>query len=231
MLITVIIPCYNEKNTILRVIEKINRLRLNIQIIVVDDFSTDGSRELLKKNKKINKLIFNKKNLGKGGAIQKAKKYVKGKIVIIQDADLEYSPNDYKKLIIPIKRKFSNVVYGSRVLNKKRYYKNKFTSNFRVFGNHILTIISNLINNQNLTDAHTCYKVFNSKIFKKIKLNENGFGFCSEITTKCSLMNEKILEVPISYKGRGYKQGKKIRIIDAFISLAALVKYRYFFKY
>jgi dolichol-phosphate mannosyltransferase len=228
-MITVIIPCYNEVKTINIIIDKVYKQKLKKQIIVVDDFSTDGTREILKKKlkKKIDKIIFHNRNYGKGAAINSAKKFVKGNIIIIQDADLEYSPKDFNKLVKPIKEKEYKVVYGSRVLGKNRYFENEFSSIFRVFANHILTIISNILNNQNLTDAHTCYKVFDTKIFKKIKLKEKGFSFCPEVTTKISLLNEKIKEVPISYKGRDYSEGKKINFKDGFIALKTLLKYRF----
>ena len=228
-MITVIIPCYNEVKTINTIIDKVYKQKLKKQIIVVDDFSTDGTREILKKKlkKKIDKIIFHSRNYGKGAAINSAKKFIKGNIIIIQDADLEYSPKDYNKLVKPIKEKEYKVVYGSRVLGKNRYFENEFSSIFRVFANHILTIISNILNNQNLTDAHTCYKVFDTKIFKKIKLKEKGFSFCPEVTTKVSLLNEKIKEVPISYKGRDYSEGKKINFKDGFIALKTLLKYRF----
>ena len=209
--LTIIIPVYNEKKTILKIIDKIKNLKkLSKQIIVVDDYSIDGTREILLKNKnKIDLLLLHKKNQGKGAAIQTAQKHVKGKYVIIQDADLEYNPRDYFKLIKPIKEKKFMVVYGSRVLNKKRYGAKGFTSKARILGNHILTIFSNILNNQNLTDAHTCYKVFSSKVFNKIILKENGFEFCPEITTKVAKLNLKIEELPISYIGRTYNDGKK----------------------
>ena len=228
-MITVIIPCYNEVKTINIIIDKVYKQKLKKQIIVVDDYSTDGTRKILKKKlrKKIDKIILHNKNYGKGAAINSAKKFIKGNIIIIQDADLEYSPKDFNKLIKPIMDKKYNVVYGSRVLGKNRYFENEFSSIFRVFANHILTIISNILNNQNLTDAHTCYKVFDTKIFKKIKLKEKGFSFCPEVTTKISLLNEKIKEVPISYKGRDYSEGKKINFKDGFIALKTLLKYRF----
>ena len=228
-ILTVIIPVYNETNTIVKIIDQILKTKIKKQIIVVDDCSTDGSKEKIIKNKrKINKIIFHKKNLGKGAAIRTAQKYIKGKLVIIQDADLEYDPKDYKKLIKPIIEKKSLAVYGSRVLGKKRYMTNDFTSLMRVFFNHILTIISNFLNGQKLTDAHTCYKVFDSKLFKKIKLNENGFAFCPEVTTKISKLNIDIIEIPISYKGRTYKQGKKISYLDGAMAIFALIKYKFF---
>jgi dolichol-phosphate mannosyltransferase len=228
--LTVIIPVYNEKKTILKIIKKIKNLKkLSKQIIVVDDNSIDGTREILLKNKnKIDLLLLHKKNQGKGAAIQTAQKHVRGKYVIIQDADLEYNPRDYFKLIKPIKEKKFMVVYGSRVLNKKRYESKGFTSKVRILGNHILTIFSNILNNQNLTDAHTCYKVFSSKVFNKIILKENGFEFCPEITTKVAKLNLKIEELPISYIGRTYNEGKKIKAIHALGALLSLIRYRFF---
>jgi dolichol-phosphate mannosyltransferase len=227
--LTIIIPVYNEKKTILKIINKIKSLKkLSKQIIVVDDYSIDGTREILLKNKnKIDLLLLHRKNQGKGAAIQTAQKHVKGKYVIIQDADLEYNPRDYFKLIKPIKEKKFMVVYGSRVLNKNRYRSNGFTSKVRILGNHILTIFSNLINNQNLTDAHTCYKVFSSKVFNKIILKENGFEFCPEITTKISNLNINIYEVPISYRGRDYSEGKKITYFDGIKAIYALFNYKF----
>jgi len=228
-ILTIIIPVYNETNTIVKIIDQILKIKIKKQIIVVDDCSTDGSKEKIIKNKrKIHKIVFHKKNLGKGAAIRTAQKYIKGKLVIIQDADLEYNPKDYKKLIKPIIKKKSLAVYGSRVLGKKRYMTNDFTSLMRVFFNHILTIISNFLNRQRLTDAHTCYKVFDSKLFKKIKLNENGFAFCPEVTTKISKLKIDITEIPISYKGRTYKQGKKISYYDGVMAIFALIKYKFF---
>ena len=157
-IITIIIPCYNEIKTIGLIIDRINELKnLNKQIIVVDDCSVDGTTNYIKQKliNKIDKLILHNQNQGKGAAIKSAQQYVTGDVVIIQDADLEYSPEDYYELIHPIINNNCKVVYGSRVLNKKRYLEKNFTSIFRIFANHILTVISNLINNQNLTDAHT----------------------------------------------------------------------------
>jgi glycosyltransferase involved in cell wall biosynthesis len=226
-ILTIIIPCYNEIATIEKIINKIREQKISKQIILVDDYSIDGTKELIKKKlyKKIDKVIFHKKNFGKGACIKSAIKYSVGKIILIQDADLEYSPKDYVKLIKPILKKKTNVVYGSRVLKKQRYTNNNFSSVFRVFANHILTICSNLINDQKLTDAHTCYKVLKKEIFDKIKLEEKGFSFCPELTTKISLLNENILEVPIRYKGRSYKEGKKISIIDGLRAVYCLIKY------
>jgi dolichol-phosphate mannosyltransferase len=231
MVLTVIIPCFNEKKTIKKIIERIKKQKIRTQIIVVDDFSTDGSREILTKylKSKIDKLVLHNKNLGKGAAIISAKKFIKGKYTIIQDADLEYNPKDIIKMYNYIKKKNLDVVYGSRVLNKNKFENTKnFTHLIRIWGNTFLTNVSNFINNQNLTDAHTCYKLFKSSIFKKIKLVENGFSFCPEITTKLSKKNFKIYEIPISYKGRTYNEGKKITSYDGLEALYSLIRYRFF---
>ena len=230
-MLSVIIPVYNEKNTVKKIINKILKLKnLKIQIIIVDDGSTDGTTKILKNInlEKVHKVIYCKSNFGKGHAIKLAQPHIKGEFVIIQDADLEYSPNDFKKILDVFKEKKNKVVYGSRVLNTNRYLDNNFTSNLRVLANHGLTLLSNIINNQNLTDAHTCYKAFNSKVFKKIKLLENGFSFCPEITTKISKLKIKITEIKISYNGRSFKEGKKISIIDGFTAIKTLIKYRFF---
>jgi glycosyltransferase involved in cell wall biosynthesis len=194
----------------------------------VNDASYDGSTNILNKNKnKISKLIHHKKNLGKGAAIKSAQKFVKGNVVIIQDADLEYDPKDYYKLLYFINNGYK-VVYGSRVLGRNRYLLKNFSSIIRIFFNHILTILSNLLNNQKLTDAHTCYKMFTSDIFLKIKLEENDFSFCPEITTKIGLKKINIKEVRITYNGRNYNEGKKIRLIDGIKAIITLFKYRFF---
>ena len=230
--VTIIIPVCNEKNYIDKIIKKIkNNVYFNKQIIVVDDYSSDGTRQMIKKIKNIDKIIFHKKNLGKGAAIKSAIPFIKGNIVAIQDADLEYNPMDLNKLIKIMIAKDLRVIYGSRVLKKKRYNSDIFISNFRIFGNHVLTIISNFLNNQKLTDAHTCYKVFKSDIFMKLNLQENDFAFCPEVTTKISLLNETITEVPISYKGRTIEEGKKIQFYDAIRALITILKYKYFVKF
>ena len=226
-LLYIIIPYFNEKNNIKKIIKKILQIKkIKKQIIVVDDKSTDGSvKKILKFKKRIDKIFLHKKNKGKGACIKTAKKYIKGDIVIIQDADLEYYPSDYYKLIRPIINKKSKVVYGSRVLgkSKKQLKVNFYNPDIRVFGNYILTKISNFLNNQNLTDAHTCYKVFDAKLFKSLHLKENDFAFCPEITSLISKKKIKILELPIKYKGRSIEDGKKIRFLDAIKALKTLL--------
>tara|TARA_B100001559_G_scaffold289250_1_gene267478 strand:- start:119 stop:823 length:705 start_codon:yes stop_codon:yes gene_type:complete len=231
-MLTVIVPVYNERKFLSIILNKLIKLKIKkLQIIVVDDGSNDGSTEILKKrflkNKKISKIIFHKKNSGKGSAIKSAKKFIKGKYVVIQDADLEYDPKDLIRIYSYIKKYKFKVVYGSRVLNKNKYQNTKnFTHLIRIWGNVFLTFVSNIINNQNLTDAHTCYKMFETKIFKKLNLKEKGFAFCPEVTTKLSKKNYKIIEIPISYKGRTYDKGKKITSIDGLVALICLIKYR-----
>ena len=231
ILVSIVIPCYNEKNTILNIVKKIRKVKnIKKQIVLVDDCSTDGTKEIIKNNvaKYVDKVIYHKKNMGKGAAIHSSLKFLKGDIALIQDADLEYDPRDYAKLLKPIIAHKFLVVYGSRVLGLNRYVDGNFTSLFRVFANHALTTFSNIINNQNLTDAHTCYKVFHFSVLKKIKLQEKGFSFCPEITTKISNLGIEIKEVPISYYGRTVKDGKKISIFDGLHALFTTIKYKFF---
>jgi dolichol-phosphate mannosyltransferase len=230
-LLSIIIPCFNEEKTIKKLIKKILKVKnINKQIIIVNDGSSDKSFKIINSlRSKIDIIINHKNNLGKGSCIKSAKNKIKGNIVLIQDADLEYDPKDYPKLIDPIQKKKYKIVYGSRVLNKNRFENlDNFTHWVRIFANYILTKINNIINNQNLSDAHTCYKVFDSKIFKKIKLVENDFAFCPEATTKISNLGYKIYEVPISYKGRAYSEGKKITFKDGIKAIFTIIKYKFF---
>lgn len=228
--LTIIIPVYNEIKTIEKLLNRVFKINIKKQIIVIDDASIDGTSKILKKyKKKIDKLITHKINKGKGAAIKSAQKYIRGKYTAIQDADLEYKPTDLLKILNYIKKKKLNVVYGSRVLNKNKFKNTKnFTHLVRIWGNIFLTKVSNIINNQSLTDAHTCYKVFRSDIFSKIKLQEKGFAFCPEVTTKIAKKNYLINEISISYNGRTYLEGKKINSFDGLIALYCLLKYRYF---
>lgn len=231
MILTIIIPVYNEIKTIEHIIKKIISInKIKKQIILVDDCSNDGTSELIKEKLSsiVDKVIFHNKNLGKGAAIISAKEYIKGDIVIIQDADLEYDPNDYQKIIDPIISNNAQIVYGSRVLGKNRYAQDNFTSNFRVFCNHILTLLTNILYNQKLTDAHTCYKAFKANIFLNLILKEKDFAFCPEVTAKVSKKGFKIIEVPINYFGRSYNEGKKISFLDGFRAVIVLLRYRIF---
>jgi dolichol-phosphate mannosyltransferase len=228
MKLSIIIPLFNEKNTIVKLLSLIEeQTQIDKQIIIVNDCSEDSSLDLVNNFKFLSEylILSHYKNLGKGACIKTAQKHIKGDIVLIQDADLEYRPSDYYKLIAPIVNNKTNVVYGSRVLLRSRYANNNFTSFIRIFINHILTIMSNVLNNQKLTDAHTCYKVCKKSIFKKINLAENGFAFCPEFTSKISNLGEEIIEVPIDYFGRSYAEGKKIKSIDGIKAVTALIKY------
>ena len=228
MKISIIIPCYNEVNTIEKIISKILEIKdLNFEIILVDDYSTDGTRNLIneKIKEKINKVIFNDKNYGKGFSIREGIKASSGDIILIQDADLEYTPKDYKKLIKPIIDGNADVVYGSRFIGSSEKRVLYF---WHTVGNKILTILSNIFTNLNLTDMEVCYKVFKSDIIKNIKLEENRFGFEPEITAKISKKNLRIFEVGISYFGRKYVEGKKITWRDGFSAIRCILKYNLF---
>lgn len=230
MLISIIIPIYNEEKIIKKLLIKVNSVKkIKKEIILINDGSTDNTLKILKRDckKLYTKIISYKKNMGKGYACRMGINKCSGDIIIIQDGDLEYNPRDYHKLINPILNNKTNIVYGSRVLKGgKRVRPKTLSFKIRIFANHFLTFLSNILNNQNLTDAHTCYKVFKKKIIKKIKLNEDGFNFCPELTTKFSKINEKIIEVPIDYFGRTVEEGKKIRFFDGIRAIFCLIKYR-----
>ena len=227
-MISIIIPCYNESETIEIIIDKILAIKeFNIEIIIVDDFSSDGTIEILKTKiaKKVDKILFNEKNFGKGYCIRKGFEESKGDIILIQDADLEYNPNDYSKLLKPILNGDADVVYGSRFLGGE---EKRVLFFWHSLANKILTTISNMCSDINLTDMETCYKVFKSGIIKKISLEENRFGFEPEITAKIAKLKPRIYEVGISYHGRTYEEGKKIGLKDAFSALRCIIKYNFF---
>ena len=232
MKISIIIPVFNEAQTIFKILKKIKNIKnIRKEIIIVDDGSTDKTNYVIKKKCKglYNKLIRYKENKGKGYACRTGLKNVTGEIVIIQDADLEYDPKDYIKLIKPILIKKTKIVYGSRVLKGAvRTRPKSIDVVIRLAANYFLTFLSNLLNKHQLSDAHTCYKVFHSDLIKKIKLYENGFNFCPEITAQFSKINEEIYEVPINYYGRTHDQGKKIYFIDGIRAIYALFKYNIF---
>ena len=230
MKISVIIPCFNECSTVDKILDKVLKNKDFIyEIIIIDDFSTDGSREILKNipQDKIDHLILNEKNYGKGYSIRQGLKMATGDIILIQDADLEYDPNDYQKLINPILKDQADIVYGTRFMgsNEKRvlYF-------WHTLGNNFLTFISNMLTNLNLSDMECCYKVFKSEIIKNINLNENRFGFEPEITAKVSRLDVRIYEVGVSYHGRKYDQGKKITWKDGFSAIRCIFKYNLFYK-
>ena len=228
MLLSVLIPCFNEKNTIEKIVDKINKLeKLNLEIIVIDDNSFDGTKEILKNEikNKVSQIIFNEKNYGKGYCIKKGIEVATGEIILIQDADLEYDPKEYFKLIKPIKDGNADVVYGSRFIGGE---ERRILFFWHTVANKLLTLLSNMFTNLNLTDMETCYKVFKKDLMKKIDLKEKGFGFDPEITAKLSKQKPKIYEVGISYFGRTYEEGKKISLKDAFIVLKCIIIYNLF---
>ncbi len=227
--ISVVIPCYNEENTISQVIIKVEKSLLNLnidyEIIVVDDHSSDDSSNKLIEfeNQKKIKLFTHGQNFGKGAAIATGLKNISGEIILIQDADLEYDPDDYKKLILPFYEANADVVYGSRFLGGGKYVRIHFFWHY--VANKILTLLCNMIANLNLTDMETGYKLFRYEKIKDLKIKEKSFGFEPEITIKLAKKKSKFFEVPISYNGRSYKEGKKIGLKDAFVAVYCIFKY------
>ena len=231
MKLTIIIPVYNEIKSLNILLNRVLASKVKKQIIIIDDCSTDGSREEIinKFSNKVDKIILHEKNLGKGAAIISAKNYIKVDFVIIQDADLEYDPNQLELFMKEVENSKRCTLWfkSFKKINIKTY---KILAIKLEFGELLLTFISNIINKQNLTDAHTCYKMVRSDIFKKIELKEKGFAFCPELNTKLSNMNVKIHEIPIDYEGRTYKEGKKITAIDGLSAIKAIIKYKFFKK-
>ena len=228
MKVSVLIPCFNEKNTIEKIVDRINNLEnINLEIIVIDDNSNDGTTEILKNkiNEQVSQIIFNGKNHGKGYCIKKGIEGATGDIILIQDADLEYDPKEYYKLLKPIKDGNADVVYGSRFIGGD---ERRILFFWHTIANKLLTLLSNMFTNFNLTDMETCYKVFKKDLLKGIDLKENGFGFDPEITAKIAKQKPKIYEVGISYFGRTYEEGKKINLKDAFIVLKCIIIYNLF---
>jgi len=228
MKLSIIIPCFNEEKTISLIIEKILRSYTGEkEIIVIDDYSSDKTREILKTDlkDKIDKLILNTSNYGKGFSIREGINIAEGNIILIQDADLEYDPSDYVKLIKPIKNGDADVVYGSRFLGGEEKRVLYF---WHTLGNKFLTIFSNIFSNLNLTDMEVGYKLFKSEIIKDINLQENRFGFEPEITAKIAKKKIRIFEVGISYYGRKYSDGKKITWKDGISALRCILKYNLF---
>jgi len=227
MKLSIIIPCYNENSTIEKIIDKINNQKnFNKEIIVIDDCSNDGTTKILNNLKdKISHLSINEKNYGKGFCIKKGIEMATGDIVLIQDADLEYDPNDYEKLVRPIIDDNADVVYGSRFIGSDQKRVLFF---WHSLGNKFLTLLSNIFTNLNLTDMECCYKTFRSEILKGINLKENRFGFEPEITAKISKKDIRVYEVGIKYFGRKYSEGKKITWKDGFRAIYCIVYYNLF---
>ena len=228
MKISIIIPCFNEENTIEEIINRIiEQKETDKEIILIDDFSSDHTRKILKEKleDKIDKLILNERNFGKGYSIREGIKHAGGDCILIQDADLEYDPKDYKRLIKPIEKGVADVVYGSRFIGSE---EKRILYFWHMIGNKFLTILSNMFTNLNLSDMEVGYKVFRSEVLKKIDLEENRFGFEPEVTAKISKMNLRIYEIGINYYGRKYSEGKKITWRDGFSAIRCILFYNLF---
>lgn len=226
--ITVVVPCYNEINTIENVIAAIRDCGFKTEIILIDDCSTDGTRELIKEKlyKEVDKVLFHKVNLGKGAALRHGFARATGDLVIVQDSDLEYNPKEFDRLVEPFMNGNADVVYGSRYCKSGENYK--VDGFYHSLGNKMLTMASNIFSNLELTDMETCYKMFKREVIQSIKIEENRFGFEPEVTAKIAKKRCIIYEVPISYNPRTYMDGKKIGIKDAFRAFYCIAKYNLF---
>ena len=227
MRLSIVIPVFNERATLPALLESVARVSLDKEILIVDDGSTDGTREYLKDMAQHPgegvRVFFHDRNQGKGAALRTGFREVAGDIVIIQDADLEYDPQDYPALLKPILDGRADVVYGSRFLGGPH----RVLFFWHYLGNKILTLISNMLTNLNLSDMETCYKVFRSEVIKNLTFTSDGFAIEAEMTVKIARAGYRVYETPISYSGRDYSEGKKITWKDAFPTLWALVKHRF----
>ena len=226
MLLSIIIPVYNEAKTLRRIVDRVQETPYEKEIIIVDDGSTDGTREQLKEIQAPNiKSLFHEKNAGKGAAIRTGMQHASGDVFLIQDADMEYDPVDYPQLLEPIQTGKADVVFGSRFLGAGTHRVLYF---WHSLGNRVLTLLANMLNDLNMTDMETGYKVFTKEVANAIEVRSNRFGFEPEFTAKVARKNFRIYEVPISYHGRGYKEGKKITWRDGVAALFWIFRYRFF---
>jgi glycosyltransferase involved in cell wall biosynthesis len=223
--LSVLIPVYNERETVEEVVGRVRAVRADVEIICVDDFSTDGTRDVLQgllEGGQIDALVLHEKNQGKGAAIRSGVAKATGDAVIIQDADLEYDPNEYVRLIGPIEQGKADAVYGSRFAGEGPHRVLYF---WHYVGNKLLTLLSNMVTNLNLTDMETCYKMFRREVLESLEIEENRFGLEPEITAKLALGGWRIYEVGISYSGRTYAEGKKINWKDGVSAFRCILKY------
>jgi glycosyltransferase involved in cell wall biosynthesis len=228
MKVSIVIPCFNERNTIAQIVQNVRRAPIeNFEIIVVDDGSTDGTAEILRKDVSavVDRIIYQPRNSGKGAALRTGFAAATGEIILVQDADLEYDPNDYGSLLEPILAGHADVVYGSRFMGGRPHRVLYF---WHMIGNKFLTLLSNMFTNLNLTDVETGYKAFRTELLQKLDLRENGFGFEPEITARLARTHCRIYEVGVSYSGRTYTEGKKVNWKDGFRAIYAIVRYNLF---
>ena len=226
MKLSIVIPVYNEQATVREIIRRVRATDFDKEIIVVDDCSTDGTREVLRTMEGDGdlRILYHEKNLGKGAALRTGFGRVTGDIVIVQDADLEYDPGEYGRLIEPILQDKADVVFGSRFLGAPR----RVLYFWHMVANKTLTLFSNMMTNLNLTDMETCYKVFRREVIERISISSKRFGIEPELTAKVARLGVRIYEIPISYSGRTYIDGKKIGWKDAISAFFSILKYRFF---
>ena len=228
MKLSVVMPVYNEERTLEEIVGRVLETPYEKELILVDDGSKDRSREIMEELKAAHpdviRIIFHERNSGKGAALSTGFKEVQGDVVIIQDADLEYDPKDYGTLLRPIEEGKADVVYGSRFLGGAYARVHLF---WHYVGNRMLTLVSNMFTNLNLSDMETCYKVFRTDVARRLDIQSRTFAVEPEITAKIAKMRVRVYEVPISYAGRDYEEGKKIGLKDAFIAVWAIVKWRF----
>jgi glycosyltransferase involved in cell wall biosynthesis len=230
MKLSIVIPCYNERSTIQEIVTAVKNSPVpDKEIVIVDDCSTDGTRDVLKTQiaPQVDKIVYHELNQGKGAALRTGFKHVTGDVVVVQDADLEYDPQEYERLLEPIRAGKADVVFGSRFISDRPHRVVYF---WHRVGNHVLTLFSNMFSNLNLTDMETCYKMFRREIIQSIDIEESRFGFEPEITAKVAALKCRIYEVGISYYGRTYDEGKKIGWRDGVRAIYAIVKYNLFRK-